>query len=223
MNPAHEAGLRNQLERFKDIERGGWKVGLTSGASRDGMGVGFRPFGHIATAQIFESGVTLERRNVGDIGVENELCFKFRDTVPRGADKSRLRTCIEAVLPAFELNERRLASSATDKDRLSDNLSQFGIVVGRPLMNFQSLELADLDVTLFEDGEEVETVASRGHIDDHYDSLLALVDVLGKFDQQIGAGDLVITGAFARRRVLRASTWRGEFSLGIGTVEVSFK
>ena len=223
MNQEHEEGLRRQIDRFADIDRGGWKVGLTSGGSRDGMGIGFRPFGHIATNRIFDSGTTIDLSRVGDIGVENELCFLFGETVPMDADRQALKQCVEALRPGFELNERRLSADASASDRLADNLSQYGIVVGPPHHDFHDLELSDLLVTLSRNDSEVTRIAAEGHIDDHYDSLLALVRVLATFNRQIEAGDQVITGAFARERVEAASSWRGDFSLGIGSVEVKFK
>ncbi|MCY4129713.1 MAG: hypothetical protein OXG15_10815 [Gammaproteobacteria bacterium] len=223
MKQAHEEGLRRQIAGFADTERGGWKVGLTSGGSRDAMGIGFRPFGHIAKDRIFESGVKISLNQVGDIGVENELCFLFGETVTADADRSQLQNCIEALRPGFELNERRLDGSASDSDRLADNLSQYGIVIGLPLTDFRDIELSELAVTLRCNESEVAQVSAKGHIDDHYDSLLALVRVLAKFDRRIEAGDHVITGAFARERVDEASTWRGDFSLGIGSVEVKFE
>ncbi len=223
MKQEHEEGLQQQLDRFAGVTRGGWKVGLTSGGSRDGMGVGFRPFGHIAKDRIYESGVTIDLSQLGDIGVENELCFLFGETVPTNADRAQLKHCVEALRPGFELNERRLSSDASTQDRLADNLSQYGIVVGSPIADFRNLELEELAVTLRCNEAAIATVHSRGHIDDHYDSLLALVQVLAQFDRRIEAGDHVITGAFARERVLSPSVWRGDFSLGIGSVEVEFK
>jgi 2-keto-4-pentenoate hydratase len=187
------------------------------------MGVGFRPFGHIAKDQIFESGATIDLSGAGDIGVENELCFLFGETVPVNADRARLQACVEALRPAFELNERRLNSDASARDRLEDNLSQYGIVVGSLISDFRRLKLDELAVSLLRDETEIATIQSAGHIDDHYDSLLALVRVLAKFGRQIEAGDHVITGAYARERVVEPSNWRGEFSLGIGSVEVQFK
>lgn len=223
MKQEHEEGLRRQIETFVNIERGGWKVGLTSGASRDGMGIGFRPFGHIAKRQILESGAIIDLTQVSDIGVENELCFLFGDTVPKDVDRQGLQHCVEALRPAFELNERRLDNNAAASDRLADNLSQYGIVVGPALHDFRDLEINDLVVTLFRNQSKVASVSAEGHIDNHYDSLLALVRILANFDRQIEAGDHVITGAFARERVEVASSWRGDFSLGIGSVEVNFE
>lgn len=222
MESEHKAGLEEQLEQFKHVNRGGWKVGLTSGTSRDSMGVGFRPFGHIAANKIYKSHSAISLAAVGDIGVENELCFTFGKAVPADADHSQLQECVAAILPAFELNERRLGSSATNRERLADNLSQYGIVIGDPIFNHEEINLSKVLVTLSENDREVASVASQGHIDDHYDSLLALVKVLARFDRTIEWGDFVITGAFGRSRVTEASRWRGDFSEGIGSVEVEF-
>jgi len=41
-----------------------------------------------------------------------------------------LINAVATVAPAFEINEQRLKSEATPQQRLEDNLSQWGIVVG---------------------------------------------------------------------------------------------
>ena len=215
-------GLRRQISAFKGIERGGWKVGLTSGPNRDGMGIGFRPFGHIAKSRIFESGVELSLADAGDIGVENELCFHFDKDLSKSPTESELIACIEAISPGFELNERRLPATVSDADRLADNLSQFGVVHGRKVRDWQSVDLDSMVVTLFRDCIEAEVVAAQGHIDNHIESLLKLAGTLSEFDLQIKAGDVVITGAFGRSRVTEVSRWRGYFNNGVGEVEVNW-
>ena len=54
-----EAGLQRQLDALGDRAPAGWKVGLTSGAARDSMGEGFRPFGHILPDRVFDSGARI--------------------------------------------------------------------------------------------------------------------------------------------------------------------
>ncbi len=222
MKTEYEEGLREQIQRHAKVVRGGWKVGLTSGTNRDAMGTGFRPFGHIARERIFESGVEIKLRDVGDMGVENELCFHFGEAVPPNANDERLQECIDSLKPGFELNERRLATASSDRERLADNLSQYGIVVGAPIPFSRDIALEHLSVALYCNNEHVASIASTGHIDDHLDSLLALVRTLSHFELQIQAGDHVITGAYARARVSHPSVWRGEFTQDIGAVEVCF-
>lgn len=218
------AGLHRQLEKLDaSAEKcGGWKVGLTSGRMRDSMGEGVRPFGHILRSRMFKSGVSLALSQVGDIGVENELVFEFGKSVPFRATREELAECVAGVAAGFELNERRLPASATQADRLADNLSQWGIVVGELVKDWRNADIDDLSVSLICDGVEVERVSSVGHIDPHLDSLCSLSLILADFDRHIQAGDRVITGAFTRQRVSKPSNWVGDFGSQIGTVQVSW-
>ena len=72
-----EEGERIQLavlERWRTHghELGGWKVGLTSGQSRDSFGAGIRPFGNVLKHRIFTSGAHIPAANVPNLGLETE-------------------------------------------------------------------------------------------------------------------------------------------------------
>ena len=221
-----DAGLRRQLE---DLDRklaagarlAGWKVGLTSGISRDAMGVGFRPFGHILAERVFLSGAALTLSDFNAIGVENEVCFTMGATLAGEVSAAAARTAVASAAPGFEINEPRLDESASAAARLADNLSQWGIVVGaeRPL---DGIDFDALEVALQCDGGVQATVCSRGHIDDHFASIAALAAQLGRFGRRLEPGQRVITGAFGRRPVTAPSRWRGNFGAALGVVEVSF-
>ena len=223
MNDVHR-GLQKQLENLQNRPVAGWKVGLTSGRARDSMGKGFRPFGYILEERCLQTGATIELRDVGDVGVENELCFLFGTDLPKNATRQEVLQAIEGVSAAFEINETRLDASASMMDRLADDLSQWGIVVGESKsLDWQTFAFEEVEVNLACDGRLVETVAALNHIDDHFDSLVALSATLGQFDRQILAGNRIITGSYTRQRVSKAGDWKGDFGSIIGTVEVAFK
>ena len=222
-------GLRRQLETLDArIARGealaGWKVGLTSGQSRDAMGPGFRPFGYVLESRVFDSGAALPLAEFTAIGVENEVCFTVGESIRSGGtdvDRHVVAGALAGVAPGFEINEPRLSRDASATDRLADNLSQWGIVAGalRPLAD---VDLETLEVTLSRDGEPVQTVVAAGHIDDHFASIAALAAQLGRFGLALEPGQRVITGAFGRSPVSAPSRWRGDFGAALGTVEVAF-
>ena len=222
-------GLRRQLEALDAKIAGGmvlagWKVGLTSGASRDAMGRGFRPFGHILESRVLDSGATLPLADFAAIGVENEVCFTIGDTIRSDGtdvDRDTVVGAIAAAAPGFEINEPRLARDASSTERLADNLSQWGIVAG-PARPVADIDFDALEVTLSQDGEPVATVAAVGHIDDHFASIAALAMQLGRFGLALEPGQRVITGAFGRCPVTAPSHWRGDFGPALGTVEVTF-
>ena len=222
-------GLRRQLEILERKVAGGealagWKVGLTSGTSRDAMGPGFRPFGHLLASRVFDSSATLALADFDRINVENEVCFTVGETIraERGpVSPQDVAAAIAGVSAGFEINEPRLPAGASAEDRLADNLSQWGVVAAAP-HPVDGVDLDGLEVTLSRDGAAVETVAARGHIDDHFASIAALAIQLGRFGLALEPGQRVITGAFARRPVAAPSRWQGDFGPALGTVEVTF-
>ena len=150
--------------------------------------------------------------------------FLVRHRLAEKATRQEVLQAIEGVSAAFEINETRLDASASMKDRLADDLSQWGIVVGESKsLDWQTFDFKEVEVNLACDGELVETVAALNHIDDHFDSLVALSATLGQFDRQIFAGNRIITGSYTRQRVSKAGDWKGDFGSIIGTVEVTFK
>ena len=229
MPDALDAGLRRQLEALEAKVAGGevlagWKVGLTSGRSRDAMGAGFRPFGYILESRVFESGAALPLADFAAIGVENEVCFTIGDTIRSDGsevDRDTVAGSLAGASPGFEINEPRLPADASPADRLADNLSQWGIVAGAP-RPVADIDFDALEVILSRDGEAVQTVAAAGHIDDHFASLASLAMQLGRFGLALEPGQRVITGAFGRRPVSAPSRWRGDFGVALGTVEVTF-
>ena len=201
---------------------GGWKVGLTSGRSRDAFGVGFRPFGYILASRILRSGASIERARIRGCGIENEVCFLIgRDLAGASVDAAAARAAVHSIAPAFEINETRLSGNADNGLRIADDLSQWGIVVGERIALPSSIDLDRLKVELTRDGEPIERVAAQGHIDDHFASIAALARELAKFGRGLHAGDHVITGAFTRQAVAAPARFEGRFG-ALGSVSVSF-
>jgi 2-keto-4-pentenoate hydratase len=205
---------------------GGWKLGLTSGRSRDAFGAGIRPFGFILAGRIHPSGAILER--LPGLGVENELCWVLAEPLAgESVTAADARRAVAGVAPAFELNQSRLPDDAAPGLRVADNLSQWGLVVGelQPLPGIFDLDLLleELTVTLLCNEELCEQVPARGHIDDHFESLARLARELARFGRGLAPGEHVITGAYTRQRVERPAAWRGEFGAVLGGVEVTFR
>ena len=65
----------------------------------------------------------------------------------------------------------------------------------------------------------IETVASPGHIDDHYESLATLARGLAAHGHSLQPGQYVITGAYGKTP-FAPGHYRGHFDLGIGEVDV---
>lgn len=201
-------------------ELGGWKIGMTSGESRDALGVGVRPSGFVLKSRIFASGAQLPRSRLFKGGVENELCFIVGQALGDGATPKGAKSAMAGLAPAFEINQKRLPPDSAPGLRIADNLSNWGIVYGEPITDAQlSGNLSALQVTLSEltnTGEtEIESVASDGHMDPHYESLAILAQRLADFGHSLTPGQQVITGAYGKTP-FAPGRFAGDFSLGIG-------
>ncbi len=202
---------------------GGWKVGMTSGSSRDLFGRGVRPFGHVLVNRVITSDDELKFAAIKRCGVENELCFVMNRNL-RGAfvTADMARAAVYGVAPAFEINETRIVGDADGPARVADNLSQWGIVVGRVITPLpENFDWDSVAVVLHRDGIEIERVAARGHIDDHFESIATLVRELAKFGRGLKTGERVITGSFTRQIVPGPSRWDADFG-PLGRVAIRF-
>jgi 2-keto-4-pentenoate hydratase len=203
----------------------GYKVGLTSGAARNAFGPGVRPFGYILASRVLQSGDHLALADVKNLGVENELVLRIGKSIKAtGVTATDARDIVDAVAPGFEINQNRLRKPGSNGIRVADNLSQWGIVVGelQALDDGLDQRLEQLKVRLKKDAEIVQEVAAAGHIDNHFESIAALINRLHRFDRGLQAGDLVITGSFTRAPVTEPARWCGDFGdLGEVCLEVT--
>lgn len=207
------------LERWLEAGHtlGGWKIGMTSGASRNAMGDGIRPFGFVLTDRIKSNHDQLSLPMLANGGVENELCLIVGEQMGTGTTPASARDGIAAIAPGFEINQKRLPPDAKPGLRVADNLSNWGIVAG-PHVAIPD-QLNDLRVTLFADGDEVASVASAGHIDDHFESCATLANRLAQFGHSLEPGQRIITGAYAKTPFAKGK-FHGDFGSEIGTVHL---
>ena len=214
------------LERWlnEGEELGGWKIGMTSGESRDALGVGVRPSGFVLKNRIFRSGTQIPRASLYKGGVENELCFTVGSTLGDGATPAAAQAAMAGMAAGFEINQKRLPPNSPAGLRIADNLSNWGIVYGEPITHDQlSDDLSQMHVTLSQltDGQThtIEQVASEGHMDPHYQSLAILAQRLADFGHSLQPGQQIITGAYGKTP-FEVGHFAGDFSLGIGRAEL---
>jgi len=201
---------------------GGWKVGLTSEASRRKLGADERPFGFVLADRTFASGAMIPSSDVNGLSVEAEMCF----TVGSAIDDPTIRPehildHISDVSAGFELNEARTGSVRPDFCAMvTDCLTNWGIVSGPGIAPPPAAELSATAITMERNGEQVFSGISSDHVDDHTISLCRLVEQLARHDQGLRAGQKVITGAFARFDAVPGDRWVARFS-DIGDVTIA--
>lgn len=223
MNEELRQAQQRQLERLAALEAegeavGGWKLGQTSGESRDAFGPGVRPFGFILASRILDDGAQLSWADVGNGGIENEVCFLIATDITEPVDAETVRGHLAGVAPGFEINQRRIPKTSPDAERIEDGLANWGIVVGPVRGIPDNWQPEDMTITLCHEGQTVESVAAAGHIDDHFETLARLANQLIAHGRHLQAGDRAITGAFGKQNQPAPGRWTGEFGAELGKV-----
>ncbi|MGI9598559.1 MAG: 2-keto-4-pentenoate hydratase [Acidimicrobiales bacterium] len=199
---------------------GGWKVGLTSEASRRKLGADERPFGYVLASRTLETAQTLAAADVNRLSIETEMCFTIgSDITDPNITPDRVLDHIEAVAAGFELNEARPGSARPDFCAMvTDCLTNWGIVGGPGVAptgadgRSVAADLSATVITMDRNGEELFSGVSSDHCDDHTISLCRLVDQLAHHGRMLQAGQKVITCAFARFPAEAGDQWRATYS-----------
>lgn len=151
------------------------------------------------------------------VGVEPEIAFSFcRDLPPRPAgqpySREQVLDAVGGAHPVLEIVLSRYASleAAPALDRLADNCSNGGLVVGPICQSWRTLKLPELELALSVQAADgsVATLRQRGG---HPlgDPLLPLLWFVGHYSERglwLRAGQIVTTGSCAGMRYVGADT-----------------
>lgn len=198
------------------VERGerviGWKLGYTSLAMRQQMGIDAPNFGPLTDAMLLAHGSAVPG-GFTQPRVEPEVGLRFAQDVPADADRGAVLACVASAHACLEVVD----SVWTDyrfrlEDNTADGSSAAGVVLG-PALPLTSIET--IEVELFVNGAP----AGRGRGSDASghpaEGVVWLVAQLAARGMRLRAGDLVITGGLTRAAPLVAdSTIEARFSPG---------
>lgn len=197
---------------------GGWKIGMTSGPSRDKMGKDFRPFGYLLKSRLFQTGDSTPLDKILRCQIEPELCLIMGAPLRGHVSPEQAKAAVRAIAPAFEINEMRVPFSVSPQLLVADGLAQWGVVVGpqAPVRD----HLSNTTVTLYQGNEKRHEVTPGDDMDDPFLSLARLARLLDEHGHGLEPGQVVITGSFCKAPV-EQGTYRATFS-GIGDVSFNF-
>ena len=179
--------------------------------------------GLIYASAIFASPARLAASKGVHEGVEGEIAFRFlRDLPPRGEDYSRAEGVkAMSALAAIEVVSGRFADrrSRPPMEQLADCLLNGALVLGGELGDWARLDIANLRVTVWVNGEPVLQHLGGHPIGDPVGVAVALVNLMRK-QYGVKAGQVVTTGSCTRILSLQpGDRYEVEFE-GLGGAEL---
>jgi 2-oxo-3-hexenedioate decarboxylase len=198
----------------------GAKLGMTSRAKRDALGIREPVYGRLTSGMVLPFGETLRLDRLIHPVAEPEIAFLLGRPITRITTLAEVMTATEAVFPALEVVDSRYCERFRLPDSVADNAGAARVVLGAS--GRRPADLVDLHVLgcLFRWPGGCATAAG-GAVMGHPAAAVAwLANTLASQGEQLDAGTIVLSGALTAAVPLQAgSVLTAEFD-GLGTVGV---
>jgi 2-keto-4-pentenoate hydratase len=209
--------IQDEVVKRTGAEVGAYKANAPNASSEGMRGLIFAPV-------ILASPASFPVAEAPQCGIEGEVAFRFRRDFPaRAAPYSRedVASALDACV-AIEVVSSRYADSdtATKLDKLADNVSNAGLVVGAPVPDWTGLDLGQIKVRLTVNGTVVVEKAG-GHPDnDPLGVAVALVEMM-RGAGGMKAGHYVTCGSYTGLRYFKPGDHCHVAFEGLGEAELT--
>jgi 2-keto-4-pentenoate hydratase len=224
VDDAYEIQRFNVAHRVAAGERVvGHKVGLTSQAMQEMLGVDEPDFGHLLDGMVVE-GQTQAARYIAP-RAEIEIAFVLGSPLKGpGVTADDVLAATDQVRAAIEIIDSRIADwKIALVDTVADNASSAGVVLGEQSIAPTGLNLVALEGRTYLNGEFVERGRGVAVLGNPAVAVAWLANTLGARGVTLEAGHVVLPGACARAVAVQAGdVVRADFD-ALGTVEVMFR
>ena len=177
----------------------GRKIGATSKAVQDQLGVDQPDFGYLLSEMDVSDQPPISMRRLVQPRVEAEVAFVLGSDLDLPEDEITLeavRSAVELALPALEIVDSRIESwDITFTDTVADNASSGLYVVGGEGKPLSELEPRDVEMSLTINGEVKSSGNGAACLGDPLEALRWLAVQCARFDDPLRAGHLVLSGA----------------------------
>jgi len=228
LTPAQSYAIQSawlDLLRQEGAQVIGHKIGLTSKAMQEQLGVNEPDYGFILDSMVVSSGSALSRNAFLLPRIEPEIAFWLaEDLRGPGVTAEQVLAATQGVSAALELVDSRIENWRIKLvDTIADNASSARLIVSQQLVPPQALDLAAEGVELWCDSERVGSGTGAAVLGHPAIAAAWLVNNLAEFGVSLRKGQVVLPGAMcAAVSVTAGKTYRAVYT-HLGEVSVSFE
>lgn len=202
----------------------GRKVGLTSLAMQQQLGVDSPDFGFFFTDMVFSDGDSIPASSFISPKVEPEFGFVLKETLQGpGVTLEQAVAAIGAVYPAIEIIDSRISDwDIKLVDTVADNASCGAIVVGTTPLAVDPAALNEVSCSLQINGTTLGAGTGADVMGNPVAPLAWLANVLGEQGVALEAGQLILPGSFTKAEPVTAgSSATADFG-SLGSLTIHF-
>jgi 2-oxopent-4-enoate hydratase len=204
----------------------GRKVGLTSHAIQDWLGVDEPDFGCLLDDMIVEDGAVVDTSGLLQPRAEAEVAFVLKEALAGpGVTAARVIQATDFVLPAIEIIDSRIEDWDIEyPDTIADNASSALFVLGnQPVALVDAGDLRLAGMTLRQNGRVASTGAGAACLGHPLHAVAWLANKLAEFDTRLEPGQIVLSGALGPVCDVEAGDWLDADIARVGSVRVRFR
>lgn len=202
----------------------GKKIGVTSKAVMNMLGVHQPDFGHMLDGMIFGDGDTIQINTLIQPKAEGEIAFVLKkDLIGPGISASDVLAATEGVMACFEIVDSRIRDwKIKIQDTVADNASCGVFVLGDRMVDAREVDLRNCGMVLEKSGEIVVTGAGAATMGSPVNAVVWLANTLGRLGIPLKAGEIILSGALGAMVPVQAGDNLRVTIGGIGTCAVRF-
>lgn len=177
----------------------GKKIGVTSKAVMNMLGVYQPDFGMLLDGMVYNEGEAIEASALIQPKAEGEIAFILkRDLVGPGVSAADVIAATEGVMACFEIVDSRIRDwKIKVQDTVADNASCGVFVLGDRLVSPLEVDLHTCGMVLEKNGEIVATGAGAAALGAPANAVAWLANTLGRLGIPLKAGEVVLSGSLA--------------------------
>ena len=175
----------------------GKKIGVTSQAVMNMLGV-FQPdFGWLTDGMVFNEGEAVPANTLIQPKAEGEIAFVLKKTLKGpGVTAADVLAATEGVMACFEIVDSRIRDwTIKIQDTVADNASCGVFVLGDRLVDPRDVDLGTCGMGLEKNGEIVATGAGAAALGHPANAVAWLANTLGRLGIALEAGEVVLSGS----------------------------
>jgi 2-oxopent-4-enoate/cis-2-oxohex-4-enoate hydratase len=222
---AYHIQQRMIARRQQDGERIiGKKIGVTSRAVMNMLGVYQPDFGYLLDAMIVNEGEAIDSATLIQPKAEGEIAFLLkRDLMGPGVGNADVLAATECVMPCFEIVDSRIRDwKIKIQDTVADNASCGVFVLGDRAVDPRRIDLSTCGMVLEKNGEIIATGAGAAALGSPVNAVAWLANTLGRLGIDLKAGEIVLSGALAAMfPAVKGDSFRVSIG-GLGNCSVRF-
>lgn len=201
----------------------GHKIGLTSLAMQEQLGVDSPDFGFFLDHMVYAEGQTVPTDSFISPKVEPELAFKLAQDLSGTVTMQEVLEATEAIYPAIEIIDSRIENwNIQLVDTVADNASCGAIVISNTPLNINVDQLTEVPCSLKINGSEQARGSGQDVMGHPAAPLAWLAQTLSHQGVSLKAGQYILTGSFTKALpVVAGETVTADFG-NLGALELTF-